>query len=376
MKKKYIIAIVTVVILAGVGVGSYFLKQSMNKESVATMEIYTVPSTDKVFVNGKIEPEKVENIFLDATKGTVDKVEVENGDVVEKGDTLFTYKNDQVQSQVEQLELQLNSAKSQKEEINKQNAEAKKQLEDLKKAGLENQMPQGGQMPNLGQNAGGEISTGSVDEQIKLLEKQIKALKDKEYYKVTAPIGGKVILAESSANPTQPYITVESGDYYISGSVNEKDQPKIKEGQEVQITILSTNKNINGKISSVGNTPIDNGASLAAQTGAQGGAGGNMSYYEVKITPDSQEDLTNGFHVQASVNLDKKPIEIPKEAILSVDNEEFVFKNVDGKLVKQVITYSPKEGSEDEVIVSSGLNEEDKIVSNPTPNMKEGMNVE
>ena len=53
-----------------------------------------------------------------------------------------------------------------------------------------------------------------------------------------------------------------------------------------------------------------------------------------------------------------------------------VFKNVDGKLVKQVITYSPKEGSEDEVIVSSGLNEEDKIVSNPTPNMKEGMNVE
>ena len=376
MKKKYIIAIVTVVILAGVGVGSYFLKQSMNKESVATMEIYTVPSTDKVFVNGKIEPEKVENIFLDATKGTVDKVEVENGDVVEKGDTLFTYKNDQVQSQVEQLELQLNSAKSQKEEINKQNAETKKQLEDLKKAGLENQMPQGGQMPNLGQNAGGEISTGSVDEQIKLLEKQIKALKDKEYYKVTAPIGGKVILAESSTNPTQPYITVESGDYYISGSINEKDQPKIKEGQEVQITILSTNKNINGKISSVGNTPIDNGASLAAQTGAQGGAGGNMSYYEVKITPDSQEDLTNGFHVQASVNLDKKPIEIPKEAILSVDNEEFVFKNVDGKLVKQVITYSPKEGSEDEVIVSSGLNEEDKLVSNPTPNMKEGMNVE
>ena len=376
MKKKYIIAIVTVVILAGVGVGSYFLKQSMNKESVATMEIYTVPSTDKVFVNGKIEPEKVENIFLDATKGTVDKVEVKNGDVVEKGDTLFTYKNEQVQSQVEQLELQLNSAKSQKEEINKQNAEAKKQLEDLKKAGLENQMPQGGQMPNLGQNAGGELSTGNVDEQIKLLEKQIKALKDKEYYKVTAPIDGKIILAESSGNPTQPYITVESGDYYISGSVNEKDQPKIKEGQEVEITILSTNKNVKGKISSVGNTPVDNGASLAAQTGAQGGAGGNMSYYEVKITPDSQEDLTNGFHVQASVNLDKKPIEIPKEAILSGDNEEFVFKNVDGKLVKQVITYSPKEGSEDIVIVSSGLNEEDKIVSNPTPNMKEGMNVE
>lgn len=376
MKKKYIIAIVTVVILAGVGVGSYFLKQNMNKETVATMEIYTVPSTDKVFVNGKIEPEKIETIFLEPTKGEVDKVSVKDGDVVEKGAPLFTYKNEQVQSQIEQLELQLNSAKSQKEEIQKQNAEAKKQLEALKKAGLDNQNAPQGQVPNLGQNAGGELSTGSVDDQIKLLEKQIKALKDKEYYTVTAPIDGKVILGESNGSPTQPYMTIESSNYYVSGTVNEKDQPKIKDGQEVEINILSTNNNIKGKITSVGNTPVDGGASLAAQAGAQGGAGGNMSYYKVNITPDSQEDLTNGFHVQASVNLEQKPIEIPKVAILNVDNEEFVFKNVDGKLVKQVITYSPKEGSEDVVIVNSGLNEEDKIISNPTPNMKEGMKVE
>lgn len=376
MKKKYIIAIVTVVILAGVGVGSYFLKQSMNKETVATMEIYTVPSTDKVFVNGKIEPEKVETIFLEPTKGEVDKVSVKDGEVVEKGAALFTYKNEQVQSQIEQLELQLNSAKSQKEEIQKQNTEAKKQLEALKKAGLDNQNASQGQVPNLGQNAGGELSTGSIDDQIKLLEKQIKALKDKEYYTVTAPIDGKVILGESNGSPTQPYMTIESNNYYVSGTVNEKDQPKIKDGQEVEINILSTNNNIKGKITSVGNTPVDGGASLAAQAGAQGGAGGNMSYYKVNITPDSQEGLTNGFHVQASVNLDKKPIEIPKVAILNIDNEEFVFKNVDGKLVKQVITYSPKEGSEDVVIVNSGLNEEDKIISNPTANMKEGMKVE
>lgn len=376
MKKKYIIAIVTVVILAGVGVGSYFLKQSMNKETVATMEIYTVPSTDKVFVNGKIEPEKVETIFLEPTKGEVDKVSVKDGEVVEKGAPLFTYKNEQIQSQIEQLELQLNSAKSQKEEIQKQNTEAKKQLEALKKAGLDNQNASQGQVPNLGQNAGGELSTGSIDDQIKLLEKQIKALKDKEYYTVTAPIDGKVILGESNGSPTQPYMTIESNNYYVSGTVNEKDQPKIKDGQEVEINILSTNNNIKGKITSVGNTPVDGGASLAAQAGAQGGAGGNMSYYKVNITPDSQEGLTNGFHVQASVNLDKKPVEIPKVAILNIDNEEFVFKNVDGKLVKQVITYSPKEGSEDVVIVNSGLNEEDKIISNPTPNMKEGMKVE
>ncbi|MGG5462135.1 efflux RND transporter periplasmic adaptor subunit [Clostridium sp. B9] len=393
MKKKYIIAIVTVVILAGVGVGSYYLKKNMSKETTASIELYTVPATDKVFVNGEIKPEDVETIYLEPTKGQVDKVDVKNGDTVEKGAPLFTYKNDQAEAQIEQLQLQLTSAKNQREDLLKQKEEMKKQAEEAKKKAEEAQkqleiMQKAGdnsqqqpmvqtQIPNLGANiGGGEISTDSIDEQISLLEKQIKSLKDKEYYTVNAPISGKVIMSDSKGNPTAPYMTIESTDYYVNGSVNEKDQPRIKDGQEVEITILSTNKNIKGKITSVGNTPVDSGASLAAaQAGGQGG-GSSMSYYNVTITPDTQEDLTNGFHVQASVNLEQKPLVIPKSAILKADNEEYVFKDIDGKLTKQVITYAPKEGSNDEVIVKSGLKESDEIVTNPTYDMKEGMPVE
>lgn len=392
MKKKYIIAIVTVVILAGVGVGSYYLKKNMNKETTASIELYTVPVTEKVFVNGEIKPKDVETIYLEPTKGQVDKIDVKNGDIVEKGAPLFTYKNDQAEAQIEQLQLQLTSAKNQradllkqKEKMNKQAEEGKKkaeeaqkQLEAMQKAGDNPQQPMvQTQMANLGANMGaGEISTDSIDEQISLLEKQIKSLKDKEYYTVKAPINGKVIMSDSKGNSTAPYITIESTDYYVNGSVNEKDQPRIKEGQEVEITILSTNKNIKGKITSVGNTPVDSGASLvAAQSGGQGG-GSSMSYYNVTITPDTQEDLTNGFHVQASVNLEQKPVVIPKSAILKADNEEYVFKEVDSKLTKQVITYAPKDGSNDEVIVKSGLKESDEIVKNPTYDMKEGMPVE
>lgn len=367
MKKKYIIALVSLLILIAIGLGGYFFTKTRGEEIVSAEEIYSIPPMEKVFINGKIEPTKVENIFLDASKGSLDKVEVKNGDKVEKGDLLFTYKNEQIESQIEQLELQLNSLKAQKEELLK-GSENKKQLESLNNLNLENKEE------NLEENNIENLQGGSLDNQIKLLEKQIKALKEKEYYKVLSPIKGNIILGESDFNPTKAYITIESGDYYINGSVNEKDQPKIKEGQEANINILSTNESIKGKISLVGNKPIDEGSSMQMQQGDR--ASSNMSYYEVKIVPENEGELTNGFHIQASVNLDKEPIEISKESIITLDNESFVFKNVDGKLVKQIITFSPKEGSEDTVIVSSGLYEEDKIVSKPNPNMKEGLKVE
>ena len=368
MKKKHIIALISLLIFIVLGLGGYFLTKTREGKVISAGEIYSIPPMEKVFINGKIEPKKVENIFLDASKGSLDKVEVKNGDKVEKGDLLFTYKNEQIESQIEQLELQLNSLKAQKEELLKGSEDKKKQLEGLNNLNLENKEE------NLEENNIGNLKGDSLDNQIKFLEKQIKALKEKEYYKVLSPIKGNIILEESDFNPTKAYITIESGDYYIGGSVNEKDQPKIKEGQEANINILSTNENIKGKISLVGNKPIDEGASMQMQQGDR--ASSNMSYYEVKIVPENEGELTNGFHIQASVNLDKEPIEISKESIITLENESFVFKNVDGKLVKQIITFSPKEGSEDKVIVSSGLYEEDKIVSKPNPNMKEGLKVE
>lgn len=403
MKKKLIIAITTIVILAGVGVGSYFLKTNMNKSTKTTMEFYTVPSTDKVFINGEIKPENTDTIYLEPTRGEVNEVNVKNGDTVEKGAPLFTYKNSMVESQLEQLQLQLTTAKKQRDALLKQKAEmekqavdSKKQMEEAQKKIEDIQKNNGGvalneeqlaelanmakkqQMPaNIGAS---QVSTETVDEQIKLLEKQVKSLEDKEYYTVKAPISGKIIMSDNKSNPTKPYITIESNDYYVSGSVNEKDKPKIKDGQVVEINVLSTNQNIKGKISNISNNPENGGgasaALMAAQSGAQSGGGSSMSYYSVSIIPDDQKGLTNGFHVQVSVSLEQKPIEIPKSAILKDDaGKDFVFLNVDGKLKKQEVTYSTKDGDKENVIVH-GLKENEEVVTNPTASMKEGMAVE
>src|SRR5690606_21623217 len=100
----------------------------------------------------------------------------------------------------------------------------------------------------------------------------------------------------------------------------------------------------------------------------------DLSFYEVKISLDSQDNLINGFHVQAVVELSDSPIEIPKTSLIEEEGKTYVYKVVDNLLVKQEITY--KEGESDKVIVDSGLSEEDQIVELPTEEMKEGMPVE
>ena len=217
-----------------------------------------------------------------------------------------------------------------------------------------------------------QISTAAVDNQISLYEKQIASLSEKEYYTVTAPIDGRIILSDNERDATQPYIIIESDTFYIEGSVSEKDYPKIKAEQAVEATILSSGEIVTGKISSMGNRPISNAIPAMSQQGSPGSS--DLSFYEVKISLDSQDNLINGFHVQAVVELSDSPIEIPKTSLIEEEGKTYVYKVVDNLLVKQEITY--KEGESDKVIVDSGLSEEDQIVELPTEEMKEGMPVE
>ncbi|MEG0844535.1 MAG: HlyD family efflux transporter periplasmic adaptor subunit [Romboutsia sp.] len=382
MKKKYIIFISLIIIgIISVIITCLFsLKDKDNK--LSNTKTYTIPSVEKVFVNGKVEPQKSKDIYLDLSKGEVYKVSVKSGQNVKIGNTLFTYKNDKVKEQIEQIELQLNSAKKQKEqllteqkELEKKQNEEKEKLESLGK-GSQAKGNQNILVSNSKEAQDSKISTTNIDNQIELYEKQIENLEKNEYEEVTAQISGKVIIHNQNNNAQGPYMTVQSEDFYVDGTVSEKDQAKLKNNQKVDIIILATNKNMSGKISKISDIPIESNALMDSKGNATGNAtGNNMSYYKVNISVDSQNGLTEGFHVQASVPLDEKPIEINKVAILNENGGSYVFKVVDGKLEKQSVTYSGKKDSSDKVIINSGLNPNDEIVENPNSNMKEGTTI-
>lgn len=373
MKKKYIGIIVCVVVIIAATIGMVLLKNSSAKKE-AKIETITIPSVEKVFINGKIVPNESKKIYLDIASGEVSSVSVKNGETVKKGDVLFTYKNDKLDTQIKDLELQLKSAKEQKsdllkkkDELDKKAKEDKEKLEKIKNESLNSgKVPEAieGVNPMAGSISGDSIDTQAIDKQINLLENQIKNLKSSKYKEVTAPINGIVTINKDNQNVQEPYMIIQSNNLYVDGVVNEKDQQKVKKNQKVDVSILANNKNIKGKIISVSDIPENSAASLDPKSSQ------NMSFYKVDIDLDSQKGIVDGFHVQATVNLDEKDITIPKSAVLDENGKKYVYIVSDNKLKKAFVTVTEEK---DKYIVKEGLNSGEKVVKTPDSTMKEGM---
>lgn len=358
MKKKYIIICAVIVVISSVILVLVSKRNTIATGKTSKAALYTIPASDKVFVNGVITPEESESIFLDSTKGNIYKIFVANGQVVKKGDTLFKYKNDQITDQIEEVNRQITSSTNQKNKL----------IQKIKQAA--DTSGTSGSDPII---SGYQDQIDTLDIQISGYNDQLKPLKGKEYTVINSPISGKVILNDSVKDMTKAYIVIESTSYYIKGSVNEKDQPKIKVNQKADILVFSSNKTLTGKVTGIGNRPEDETLNAQASATVSGRNSSNISYYDVSIALDSKEAITDGFHVQATIKLQDSRIKIPKSSIFEKAGKKYVFKVVDGKLANQEITY--KDSTSSDVVVTTGLKENDRIAKDTT-GMKEGMIVE
>jgi HlyD family secretion protein len=418
MKKKIIISLVVV----GGFVFSYFqyyyLASKPAAGNIPEVELYNISPAEKIFINGLIEPIESAEIYTDPSKGSVSNTYVTNGQIVQKGDLLFEYSNSSITEQIEQLNLQIEAQYKEIEQlkVRKENsnqklaeqqkklkeqerllAEQEKQAEEQQKLTIETPNPdeelnlegqQGSveQQPQATQQTGvttsslagldtsvlsGEIAAleneisafgeqiTSIQNQVATVEKQKSLLKDKEVTKEIAPISGKVILNDLTTTQS-PYLLIESTEYYVNGTISEKDLPKLAVGQHSEILVHSTNATITGKIEYIGDRPVVSDLSSNMANGNN-----NVSNYLVKIKLDSQENLINGYHVQANVKLSESEMKIPRNAILEGEKgTSYVYKVVGKEYIKQDITYSEEDSEEASVI--SGLKENDIIVFNPS----------
>lgn len=342
MKKKQliIITIVTIIMIAIVCFAGLKSKQANNKDK--KIEKYTITSSEKVFIDGKISPEISKDFYLDASKGVVDKVKVSNGQIVKKGDVLFTYKNDQIDVQIEQVKNQVKTIEVQKNQSGLISGSEKSSI----------------------------IDTKSINNQISELKNQINSLEKKKYIDIVADFDGKAYVGNSEPDKNAPILTLKTTTFYIKGKISEKDQPKIKAGDPVNIFIISLKKSVTGKINFVGDRPVTSDIAAAANAQAQG----NISYYDVNITCDNQQNLTDGFHVQAICKLSSEPIKIPNTSVIKNGKDSFVYRVVEKKLKRQFVTVEKSENGYS--IIKSGLAENDVIVKNAAASLKEGQLIE
>lgn len=433
LKKKkvvigFLVGLISVILIVGV------MKVNQKSELVPEMEpqdTYVIPTQKKVILSGSVVPSQFKTFAKDISKGEEVVINVKHGDSVQEGDILITYHNPEITDQIKDLNEQIESLNTKKSKlsqegtpaaksINKQiksvedqksklEQETKNQVNQILKK-LESLVKQKSELDiqdenyealvaeidaqiesyyvqknDLEYNLPDQIATfdeqisdlrsqlndedqetfNALDEQINNLVKELKKLEEKEYIKEVAPFSGVVSLVEDSSEENPVLLKLKSPDFYVTSSVGEKDYAKLKVGMESQTLIIATNKIVNGKITFIDEDPMQT-------TNASGVS--ESSTYAVKVSLDDQSELVNGYQAQVSLKLDDQLISIPTEAIISEDNNHYVYVLKDGEFVQQKVDLAGEEDGYTKI--KFGLNEKDEILINPSEDTKEGETIE
>lgn len=357
-KKKWLwIGLVAVAILAAVFILPNYLgkeneEEAMPEEDPFGIEYYMVPPMEQIFVNGVVTPEQSQEFYQEETLGTRGDLLVENGQIVEEGTLLYDYTNETMQKEINQL---YNEAA--RLETDRANTAYKQQLAiDRWYKLTEEERVQTLEEITM------EFNLYELDSQIEEIYSNIISMEEEVYTEVTAPFTGKVVIPEEKKADV-PLMKLISENFYVSGTVNEKDLEKVAVGQVADITVISNDFTTLGKVSFVDTTPASEAADPYSQTSS-------MSSYPVKLSFDSLERIVNGYHVQATINLEESQVVIPKEAIHQEGETMYVLVNDFGTVARRVINLG--EETAEGVVVTSGLEAEDEIIVSAEADIQEG----
>ena len=246
---------------------------------------------------GKVVSGEMAEIERDTDK-TVFEIYVEEGDMVQAGDVLFSYDTEAMQLALDRLRLERESlentiaaAKSEIAELEKQRARAKQEQQlsytlqiDTRKADIR-----------------------EAEYNMALKDTEIEAMKGSMgQSEITAPIPGRV-MSVGNADGADAYLDGDSGafitimdlsDYRVQGQINELNRGVLAEGMRVLIrSRVNSNEYWFGEIESIDwENPTSSGSQFYyAYDDSQDMT--NSSNYPFYITLDSTEGLLLGQHV-------------------------------------------------------------------------------
>ncbi|MDO5708288.1 MAG: hypothetical protein Q4P31_06620 [Andreesenia angusta] len=374
--------LIAISVLMIIGVSIYGIVSNSNKKSALKLEKYTIPSKKYIFINGIVKPKSVRVYETNPVKGELDSINFKDGDQVNPGDILISYRNQEVINQIAELGHDIEGLRTNKaNEIESRNKQIKKL--ETQRANMIEEAKAAGQPIMYSQLPSTELDTPMTDydSQIAKIQRQIEGLRSKAYETEVTDIGGKISIENiSGAQGNQKRITVRNSQNIISGKVKEKDLNKIREGMTGKSVFVASNKSYDSKIESVNRIAVSSesigtniNANLNGISPQQDTNINQNSEYEVIIVLDKDtEDLIDGFHVQTKIPLEEEnEIKLPKKSVIEENSKKYVFLiGKDNKLKKRQIFTKGIEG--ESLIVKSGLKEKDVIVKNPNPELKEG----
>lgn len=402
-------AMIIILILLVVGFAAFGYVQSSEKKKVTVDKTETVPvrvaearvtKLQQVLeLTGEIKPAAVVDVHPKIGGEVIEKIYVETGDYVKKGDLLAVLKDDTIRAQLEeaaaglaaaeaglrQSEASLQAASANFESSKANLKTSKANLELIKKERFRvESLYQAGAVPEQeldrinSQHEVAEAQYNAAEAQSNAAEAQYKAALEAKNlalaqvdraraaknqlqilsgeYKIYAPISGFVaaryVEEGDRANPAQPVIRISQEDELkIVCSVTEKDFPLLKKGMKAEITVDALpGKVFQGEVAVISPT-IDPNTRTAE--------------IEIRI-PNEKYALRSGMFARLKLSLgEREALAVPTEAVNKmpgtgsyyvyvVENNKAVLKNVKTGLTQGNFTEITDGLKEKELVVTRG----------------------
>lgn len=248
-KKWLAIGLGGVVVLTGVGIGTFLLLRpptTTNRSFSQDVQASVGDQTQTVSFDGTLAPQKESDVNF-TVSGTVTRVYAASGEKVTKGQKLARIDDDDLRNAVDLAQANLTTAEanltevydnngssaavtSAKAQVNSSKASLTAAKEDLANAVLRS--PVDGTVASVSLEVGDSVGSGSSSG--------------------NAGSGGSGSSSTGSSSSTAQVVVISASRWKVTGSVGASDLPSLKTGQSVSVTTDATSEKLTGKVSSVG----------------------------------------------------------------------------------------------------------------------------
>lgn len=372
MKKKawIIIGVISIVVIM-ISVSVYrevYAKGPTVKTAVLKQE----EISSLLMIPGTVKLSEEQIVYISPDKGELKELLVKEGQTVKVGDVIAKLQNPQLELEVEQNKLAIETANLKISQIDKQ----LKQLKDKEKT-LAEQVGKEEAKKQLApetEQLDMEKKLANLDLKQATLQKDMINKRQSEL-EIKSTIDGVVLSANlpkaSSIEGAMAEPIVHIGKLEAlkaTGLLSEYDTLKVSVGQKVTLKSDAVpDQKWQGEIENMALLPQQ------TQTGSQSGSQAVQYPVTVKITGDLKS-LKPGFQIIMEIETDKKVTNVlPMDALYDEGDQPFVYIVKDGKAIKKEVQTGITSGSKIEVL--EGISNEDQIIINAPDSIKNGLEV-
>jgi len=362
MKKKWKIILGSLSLVAVI----LFFVFSNNKELESTLLEIQPGSIAKTFTEEALVKSAEEYPLYTTYGGTIEELQIQEGEMVQQGDLLLTFANAELNFQLQQFQGELKSLQSQQElELAKLGLDKLKQLAEI-----------GAISQKEYEDALNTAESNYYPGQIQALQAQIAATQHKlSQSAVYAPVTGVVAqfpLKEGMAiTPgSQLFTLYQSDEYMIEVYVLTEDAARIQSGMEVQLIQDNKEEDIifKGVVEKIAPAAEEKMSALGLLE----------QRIKLKIKPELPENLRlkPGFALDVEFTIDKQEnkLIVPKTTLFPYQDGEALW--VVRENTAQIQPVETGFENEQDIVIEKGINAEDQVLLDPQlEGLKEGVRI-